>query len=334
MKLHPILRWLLWPGSALYGFVARFRTALYRRGILKQRRLRGVVISVGNLTVGGTGKTPLVQWIAGRLLDEGKRVGILTRGYKGAGSMSDEVALLQSRLGRRAHFGVGPDRFQRGHMLERHGIEWFVLDDGFQHLRLARDADVLLLDSTNAFGGGWLLPAGPLREPRSALARADIIVITRTDHAPALETVVRHHSSAPIFYAQATLDGVFAHPQSAAPASAEWKGKKYFAFCGIGNPAAFSNDLRRWGFDVVGEASFPDHHRYSQQDIDDLARRASSSSADALLCTEKDIFNLIAVQPPALPLHFCRISLVPALPELFWQTLFLTIARNRERGRP
>ena len=334
MKLHPILRWPLWPLSILYGLAARLRAVFYRRGILKQHRLRGVVISVGNLTVGGTGKTPMVQWIAGRLLDEGKRVGILTRGYKGVGSISDEVALLQSRLGRRAHFGVGPDRFQRGRMLERHGIEWFVLDDGFQYLRLARDADVLLLDSTDPFGGGWLLPAGPLREPRSALARADIIVITRTDHAPALETVVRHHSSAPIFYAQTALDGVFVHPPAAAPAPLDWKGKKFFAFSGIGNPAAFSNDLRRWGFDIVGEVSFPDHHRYSQQAIDDLARRASSSGADALLCTEKDIFNLADVQPPALPLFFCRISLEPSLPELFWQTLFLTIARNRERGRP
>ena len=334
MKLHPMLRWLLWPASAFYAFAARLRAALYRRDIFKQHRLRGVVISVGNLTVGGTGKTPMVQWIAGRLLDEGKRVGILTRGYKGAGSIGDEVALLQSRLGRRAHFGVGADRFKRGRMLERHGIEWFVLDDGFQHLRLARDVDVLLLDSTDPFGGGWLLPAGPLREPRSALARADIIVITRTDHAPALESVVRHYNSAPIFYAQTALDGVFAHPQSPPSPPVDWKGKKFFAFCGIGNPAAFSSDLRRWGFEVVEEKSFPDHHRYTQQDMHDLARCASASGADALLCTEKDIFNLAAVQSLALPIYFCRISLQFSLPEQCWQTLLLTIARNRERGRP
>ena len=334
MKLSPILRRLLWPTAASYGLAARLRVWLYRRGLLKQHRLRGVAISVGNLTVGGTGKTPMVQWIAGRLLDEGKRVGILTRGYKGSGAMSDEVALLQSRLGRRAHFGVGPDRFERGRMLERHGIEWFVLDDGFQHLRLARDADILLLDSTDPFGGGWLLPAGPLREPRSALARADIIVITRSEHAPALETVIRHHTSAPIFCAQTVLDAVLAHSPADAPSAIDWKGKKYFAFCGIGNPSAFSSDLRRWGFNLVGEQFFPDHHRYSQQDLDDLARRASSSGADALVCTAKDMFNLPDVQSFTLPHHFCRISLAPSLPGQFWQMLMLIIARNRERGRP
>jgi len=332
VTLPPIFRWLLWPASALYGLVARLRVTLYRRGLLKQQKLRGVVISVGNLTVGGTGKTPVVQWIAGRLLDEGKRVGILTRGYKGVGTMSDEVALLQSRLGRRAHFGVGKDRFNRGRMLERLGIEWFVLDDGFQHLRLARDVDILLLDATDPFGGGWLLPSGPLREPRSALARADIIVITRSEHSPALESIVRRHTGAPIFYAQTALDGVFGYPLTLDASSVSRGAKKFLAFCAIGNPCAFFADLRRWGLNVLGEISYPDHHRYSPQDLDFIARRASAASADALLCTEKDIFNLPSPILPSVPLFFSRISLAPALPELFWQTLMLTIARNRTRS--
>ena len=332
MMLPPLLRWLLWPASAIYGLLARLRVTLYRRGLLRQRRLRGIVISVGNLTVGGTGKTPLVQWIGGRLLDEGKRLGILTRGYKGAGAMSDEVALLQSRLGRRAHFGVGKDRFHRGRMLERHGIEWFVLDDGFQHLRLARDVDILLLDAADPFGGGWLLPSGPLREPRSALARADMIVITRSEHSPALESIVRRHTGAPIFYAQTNLDAVFSYPLTPGAPAVSPAARKFLAFCAIGNPAAFFADLRRWGFEVVGEIPFPDHHRYSPQDLDLVARRASAASADALLCTEKDIFNLPIPAFPSLPVFFCRISLAPALPELFWQTLMLTIARNRARS--
>src|SRR5579871_528519 len=170
------------------------RTRLYAAGLLHSRRLPGTVISVGNLTVGGTGKTPMVLWIAERLLVEGKQVGILTRGYGSRKnsqeitasnsspqtSTSDEVRLLDNRLGGRARFGIGADRFARGSELTARGVDWFVLDDGFQHLSLARDVNIVLIDAANPFGGGLLLPAGRLREPRTALARAEIIVITRS----------------------------------------------------------------------------------------------------------------------------------------------------------
>src|SRR5271170_3223203 len=202
------LRTILLPLSVLYGGLARARAALYRRGVFRSRRLKGVVISVGNLTVGGTGKTPMVLWLAERLAAEGHRPAILTRGYRGAGQSdasglptSDEVALLRERLGARAQLGVGKDRYASGRTLERHGASWFILDDGFQHLALGRDADIVLIDATDPFGGGQLLPAGRLREPRTALARADVVVITRSEHAPALETVVGRFTDAPIFYA-------------------------------------------------------------------------------------------------------------------------------------
>src|SRR5579862_7337589 len=191
---------LLWPLSVPYGAFAHLRARLYRTGMLHQQRLDGVVISVGNLTTGGTGKTPMVLRIAEHLLTEGKSPAILTRGYRGesgpSGATSDEVRLLQARLGPRVRFGVGADRFARGRALAAEGVDWFVLDDGFQHLQLARDVDILLIDATNPFGGGHVLPAGRLREPRSALARADIIVITRSDHAPAVESVIRRDSRA------------------------------------------------------------------------------------------------------------------------------------------
>src|SRR5262249_23548352 len=190
----PALRALLWPFAVLYGAVVRLRALLYRWKILRTRRLRGTVISVGNLTVGGTGKTPMVLWTAERMASEGKRAAILTRGYRGGNQAdarglprSDEVALLHERLGGRAQLGVGKDRYAAGQALERHGAEWFILDDGFQHLALGRDANIVLIDATNPFGGGRLLPAGGLPEPKAAPRRGGGGVITRSGTAPAVQ---------------------------------------------------------------------------------------------------------------------------------------------------
>src|SRR5580692_652934 len=141
MNLPPWLRLLLWPASVIYGDLARLRARLYAQGTLKTKRLNTPVISVGNLTVGGTGKTPMVIWLAERFLAEGKRVGILSRGYKGNGGTSDEIELMRSRLQSRARFGVGADRYSEGRRLEENDeVDVFLLDDGFQHLQLHRDA--------------------------------------------------------------------------------------------------------------------------------------------------------------------------------------------------
>jgi tetraacyldisaccharide 4'-kinase len=325
---------LLWPFSVPYGAVAHLRARAYRKGILKQRRLDGVVISVGNLTVGGTGKTPMVLWIAERLLSEGKRVGILTRGYRGKkiakgsaegvgdDSDSDEVQLLKSRLGDRVAFGVGADRFGRGRELARGGVNWFVLDDGFQHLALARDVDIVLIDATNAFGGGHVLPAGRMREPRTALSRAGIIVITRSHHAPAIEGAVRRDSDAPIFYARAELDAVVApfHPHLAERDARE---KRLFAFCGIGNPSAFVADLRDWGFQIVGHRFFPDHHRYAPGDIQAIEQEAKAAGAEGVICTEKDSFNYRGLWR-AMDLWVCAITMQVDRQDDFWRTVMET----------
>jgi tetraacyldisaccharide 4'-kinase len=268
------------------------------------------VVSVGNLTVGGTGKTPIVLWITERLATGGREVAILTRGYRGSGSTSDEVRLLQSRLPAGVKFGVGTDRFEQGSALAREGVGWFVLDDGFQHLKLARDVNVLLIDAANPFGGGKLLPAGRLREPRSAMSRADAIVITRSEHAPAIESAIRLDSRAPIFYAQATLDGVFSAEDDAREADApQLREGKWFAFCGVGNPEAFAADLKQWDFAVVGRRTFQDHHAYSQADLDDVALAAERTGATRLICTEKDKFNLPPGARTRLPIFSCRISM-------------------------
>jgi tetraacyldisaccharide 4'-kinase len=323
----------LWPLSIPYGAAARLRARAYAGGLLKQGRLIAKVISVGNLTVGGTGKTPMVLWIAERLATEGKRTAILTRGYRGAaGAESDEVQLLKARLNDRVKFGVGADRFASGRELAATGTGWFVLDDGFQHLQLARDADVVLIDALNPFAGGRLLPAGRMREPKTALSRADVIVITRSGYAPAVEAAVKRDSGAPIFYAQATLDSI----RSAASADrdtelARPREKKWFAFCGIGNPGAFVADLRAWDISVVGQRFFRDHHRYTQAEMDEVANAARAAGADGLICTEKDRFNLAGVITFPVNVAYCRISLNVGRGDEFWAAVLAAVERNEPR---
>jgi tetraacyldisaccharide 4'-kinase len=338
---------LLWPASLPYGAVAHLRARAYRRGILRQRRLEGVVISVGNLTVGGTGKTPMVLWIAERLLSEGKRVGILTRGYRGEGdraartdefgdavavrgSTSDEVRLLAARLNHRVEIGVGADRYARGKELAKQGVEWFVLDDGFQHLQLARDVDIVLVDATNPFGGGHVLPAGRLREPRTALERADVIVITRSERAPAIEAAVRRDSDAPIFYARTQLDAIrsISDGQMGGDVSPADAGP-LFAFCGIGNPSAFLADLREWGVQIAGHKFFRDHHWFTAQDDAEILREAEAAGARGLICTEKDLYNLHAIFHGRLPVFFCSISLRVDREYEFWRAVIETARTHR-----
>jgi tetraacyldisaccharide 4'-kinase len=320
---------LLAPLSIFYSLITGIRSRCYARGIFRQRTLPGMVISVGNLTVGGTGKTPMVLAIAERLAQEGKHAAILTRGYRGTADsaapgvpQSDEVALLRERLAGRVRLGVGADRHRNGLILARHGIDWFVLDDGFQHLKLKRDADIVIVDASDPFGGGKLLPAGRLREPVSALRRADIIVVTRSVDAPslAIEAIIRRHTTCPIFYAGAQLESVLRIPRLQVSLSEQdWRRGRFLAFCGIGNPAAFFADLRNWGFQVAQQRSFPDHHVYTAQEASGLEEEAADCGADGLVCTEKDVWNLRSVQFTKIPAYCCRISTV--LPEAFWGSL-------------
>jgi tetraacyldisaccharide 4'-kinase len=311
----------------------------YRAGLFKAKRLPGAVISVGNLTTGGTGKTPMVIWLAQRLHDEGRRVGILTRGYKGSADdargepQSDEVAIFRERLAHHVSIGVGAGRYENGMTLARHGIEWFVLDDGFQHMQLARDVDIVMIDASDPFGGGRLLPAGLLREPRSALRRADIVAITRSEHAPAVEAVVRRFTQAPIFYAATRLMGIFPFgggSDRSGPLSTDQITKQsWFAFCGIGNPRGFVDDLSRWGVRLCATRTFQDHHKYSQRDAREIEADARDAGATALICTEKDVFNLRDAKFGMMPAFFAQIELHIGDADGFWRTLQLTIARHR-----
>lgn len=242
--------------------------------------------------------------------------------------------MLRERLGARAQFGVGKNRYQSGRALERQGAKWFILDDGFQHLELERDGDIVLLDSTDPFGGGHVLPAGRLREPRSALARADVVVITRTERAPALETVVRRFTPAPIFYAQAELDSVRRAPaMDVALPENDLARTKFFAFCGIGNSSAFFGDLQRWGLTVTGQRSFADHHRYCETEVQALERAGAAAGADALICTEKDVFNMAESMITRMPVYACRIRLAVGDAEAYWKAVLDAVARHRRVTR-
>jgi len=349
-----VTRWrrALLPLSVPYEMFSRARAWTYEKGIAQARRLPGVVISVGNLTVGGTGKTPFVIWLTRSLLEDGKHVAILTRGYRGNfrgtfsrldgiskstgdENLSDETRVVALGLVQEANaathlaFGVGPKRFEMGAQLAGDGFDWFVLDDGFQHLQLARDLNVLVIDASNPFGGGHLLPAGNLREPRSAIGRADVIIITRTAHAPAVEAVIRRYAqTVPIFYATMNCesftpsheDEAFERLSQQEQRKAEiFERKRVFAFSAIGNPSAFLDNLHEWGVPVIGQYSFPDHHKISAADAAKVEVQARAAGANALVCTEKDLMNLQKLDAFSLPVWICRASLNVHRADEFWR---------------
>jgi len=310
MSFSPIVRMLLWPISLLYGAVVRLRAWLYAHGWLKQKKLKAPVISVGNLTVGGTGKTPMVIWLAEQLLAEGKRVAILSRGYRGANGTSDEVELMKFRLQDRVSFGVGKDRFAEGCRLEsQEPIDVFLLDDGFQHLQLARDLNILLMDASRPLSDA-LLPAGRLREPLMAMSRADVIVFTRTEMAAGTLEAIGKLGKYPVFAASTQLLGLRRFGGGIHLFKADKiGGGPFFAFCGLGNPDAFFRDLGDWGLPLCGKAIFRDHHRYSDEDISAVKQSGKNAGANAFVTTEKDAQNLGTLKFEERPLYVAVINL-------------------------
>ncbi len=310
MNFPPLVRLLLWPLSVVYGSYVRFRAWLYAKGWRKQRRLRGKVISVGNLTVGGTGKTPMVLWLAEKFLAEGKRVAILSRGYRGSGGTSDEIELMKHRLQDRVAFGVGKDRFAEGRRIEEmQPIDIFLLDDGFQHLPLARDLDILLMDASRPVHRSLLLPAGPLREPISAMSRADLLVFTRVETQPGTVEAISKLGECPVFAAVMRLAGFRLNGGDALLQPREMGPGPFFAFCAIGNPEAFLRDLQSWAVPVSGKKVFADHHRYTASDVKVLEEAAQAAGAKAFVTTEKDVQNLSGVKFEGLPLYVAVIEL-------------------------
>ena len=329
MNLPLPMRILLWPFSLIYGLAVWIRGTLYAKGVFREKKLKAPVISVGNLTVGGTGKTPMVLWLAEYFLNEGKRVAILSRGYRGEGGTSDEIELLKRRLGGRVQFGVGPNRYEQGSRIENEtSVDLFLLDDGFQHIQLKRDVNILMLDGSRKLANEWLLPAGGLREPISACRRADLIVVTRKFERPEVRAKDSHIHA--IFYAETRLLGFRRAGSNEMPIDANELGAgPFFAFCGIGNPEAFFDDLSRWHVPVSGTMRFRDHHRYSAADMKKLEDAAQASGARALITTEKDEQNL-ADSEVTMPVYVAAIDFVLASESEFCAALERLLLKPQE----
>jgi tetraacyldisaccharide 4'-kinase len=318
---------LLFPLTLLslpYEWGVRLRTIFYSTNLWKSKRLPCPVISVGNITVGGTGKTPLVITLAKGLTDRGIPVAVLSRGYKGKGSsgplVSDGKTLLLSpeesgdepfqmaQALKGIPVLIGKDRFANGQLvLQRFNIRGVLLDDGYQHLQLHRDLNILLIDSEIGFGDHHLLPRGILREPLRHLHRAHLFLLTKVEdpeNCRPLEKMLREfHPSSPVFHSHY-------EPQGLIGPGGEWvglqtlKGKKALAVSGIANPAYFSLLLRKCGMEIVREMIFPDHHRFTSKDL--VAIEKESKEADWIVTTEKDIVKLEEVRvihPPLLALR-------------------------------
>jgi tetraacyldisaccharide 4'-kinase len=329
MNLPLFLRVLLWPFSILFGAVTQLRAWLYEKGILRQKRLDRPVVSVGNLTVGGTGKTPMVIWLAERLLAQGKRVGILSRGYKGTNGSSDEIELMKSRLQNRAVFGVGADRYEQAQKLAP-SVDVFLLDDGFQHLQLSRDANILLMDATQPLAKQTMLPTGRLREPLSAMFRADLLVFTRAETVKGTDSLVQQFSGQPVFSASTRLLGFrsFNSPQTQLTKEEIGPGP-FYAFCGIGNPRAFFQDLKNWNLPLADRCEFPDHHRYDPRDVQEIEAAARAAGAQALVTTEKDAQNLAGTSFTSLPVYLAVIELSVSNEDAFFSFIDQKIQQRK-----
>lgn len=316
------------PLSALYGAAIRARLAAYARGLLPVSKLPRPVISIGNLTAGGTGKTPLVEWISRALASDGKKVCVLTRGYKrerpkervlvsdgkslqaSEPYAGDEPFLLAEQLLGIAAVISDVNRHSAGMWaIENLGTDAFVLDDGFQHLQLGRDLNILVIDATDPWGNGELLPAGRLREPRSGASRADCTVITRTNEVTSVETLAAEISDLtshrPVFTSRLQVRSL---QTLAGGAAVIGSARQVTAFCGVGNPGSFFRQLQSAGFDLAHSKRFPDHHRYTQSDIDALCEAATSSGAEVLITTAKDAVKLTTLQI-SLPCYVLAIEM-------------------------
>ncbi len=305
---------ILWPLSLLYRSGVALRNFGYSHGLLKSHRLSCPVISVGNLTTGGTGKTPVTILIAERLQRK-LATAILSRGYRSGNerhsvtmkgdqiansdvaTVGDEIALMASQLPQ-VWFGVGADRVATvSEVQTSQKIQAVILDDGFQHRRIARDCDIVLIDASNPFGNGMSLPAGPMRERTAALRRSHVVIITRCESVDRLAVdeltagISRYIDAPRIFRAETVLKSIRTIDGAAELSIAD---RRVWLFSGIGNPGAFDNALAATGARICGHSIFPDHHRYTEGEIETLNRILSDNHAEFLLTTAKDAVKLTA----------------------------------------
>ena len=298
-----------------YRLAVAGRNLAFDRGWSAMQRVDVPVVSVGNLTLGGTGKTPMVEWVARWFRTRGRRVAILSRGYGQEGGLNDEGRVLEDNLPDVPHL-QGRDRAALARIaVEELEAEALVLDDGFQHRRLARDLDVVLLDALDPFGLGRIFPRGLLREPVGSLRRAGLVVLSRADLVDdATRRAIRAEAerrAGAVRWAEARhapLD-LMREDEGESRPIAGLAGKRVAAFCGIGNPEGFRRTLAKLGVDLVGFRPFPDHHPYGRDDVASLVDWAREVKAELALTTQKDSVKLRAASLGPVPLLALRIGL-------------------------
>jgi len=312
--------------SCPYAIVMQLRALAYRCGLFRSYRLPRPVVSVGNLVAGGTGKTPMTVWIAAYLIRRGKTVAVLTRGY--GGRLEGQVAVVadgRQRLLSPAEAGdepclladllpglivvMGSNRYAAGIMaMERFSPDIFILDDGFQHLRLQRDLDILLLDASRPLDNGFPLPAGFLRETFAAVRRADLVIFTRCarEQQPAIELP----PGIPAGRALHALSGCRPVDGGAVRQFSDLVMQKGLAFAGIADPESFFVSLEAAGLHLTATLSFPDHAAYGEEEVAALAALRRSSRADYLITTAKDAVKLGSCGGRDLPLYVADVEMV------------------------
>lgn len=316
------------------------RALLYKFKLIKSKRLKAKVISVGNITLGGTGKTPLVIYIGKRLKKQDENFAILTRGYKRKNKkmveipgekvnwqkVGDEPYMLSSELPDVPIF-INKNRYRAGkEALRKHKTRIFILDDGFQHWRLERDVNIMMIDCLNPFGGGRLFPAGFLREPLSALKRADLFVLNRVDQVTNIEDIKqvlnKYNPDALKVESLYLLDSIKNFLDNSLVDVEALKGKGVAAFSGIANSLSFEKTLDQLRIKTIKHFEFSDHFPYREEDISKLEEDSLNLGAQAILTTEKDAVRIPKVKHLRIPLYVIKIKLkMTKGEENFWKAV-------------
>lgn len=321
-----LLDWCLTQFSKVYAGIQTRRRQRYRNGTLNGAHPGVPTVCVGNITVGGTGKTPLVEEVCALFKELGLKPAVVTRGYAGAlegkvavvtdgrellldaAQAGDEAVLLARRMNGTPVI-ISAKRIEGARVaIDRLGAQAIVLDDGFQHLSLARDLDIVVLDAARPFGNGKCLPRGTLRELPPALADAGALVLTRADALKRVDLMQvesqlrRHNKTAPIIVAAHRQDAVVGWPDGERSELTWLEGKRVVAFAGIGKPEAFFAQLEEAGAELVYKKGFADHHAYSVEEIGELTAKCREDRAQALVTTEKDAVRLLPMLPLDVPL--------------------------------
>ena len=305
--------------SQIYQIAIQVRLFLWRTRIFRDHTLGCQVVSIGNLSLGGTGKTPCVEYVARFYRERELQVAILSRGYAADAGPNDEAMVLEENLPDVPHL-QGADRAALADAaVEELEAELLVLDDGFQHRRLHRDLDIVLIDATSPPHRDWLFPRGALREPASSLKRAHAILLTRCDQVSEAEVnAIRE-------WIGVRAPGVPIATTEHRPIANELNGATVGAFCGIGNPEAFRRTLESLGAKIAVFRNFPDHHAYSREDVDDLRAWANELPEDAVIATtQKDWVKLRLAELSDRPLHTVRIEMAFTAGEAEFQALLMS----------